>query len=74
MMRALTVDDLRCPQTGKRAYVDEATALENVGKVWEMGQNLDERHGRMPKAAYQCEHCGWWHMTAKHPDARAVAS
>lgn len=62
MTRALTASDLRCPTTGKRAYVDEETAIRAVEKAWR-SKDWQSRHGRMPRRAYRCDDCGWWHMT-----------
>jgi len=63
-VKALTRSDLRCPKSGKRAYVDEETALEHVEKAWTT-ENWNPEHGAMPVRAYRCEDCGWWHMTAR---------
>jgi hypothetical protein len=66
-MRALTTRDLRCPVTHKQAYLDEATALEYLEKAWTR-KDWDPKkagHTEMPKRVYQCNDCGWWHMTSK---------
>lgn len=64
MTRALTSGDLRCPTTGKVAYVSEARATTAIEKAWQSGKWRPE-HGAMPKRAYQCDECGWWHMTSR---------
>lgn len=61
-MRALTTADLRCPATGKRAFVDEATAMAAIERAWTR-KSWRSEHGRMPSRAYLCADCGWWHMT-----------
>jgi hypothetical protein len=68
-MRALTPQQLRCSVTGKTAYVSAERAELAIAAAWR-----DPRwHGRhahgLPKRAYLCEHCGWFHMTHKR-DAR----
>jgi hypothetical protein len=63
-MRVLTANDLRCPVTGKRAYADEKTCVEAIERAWR-SKNWQAKHGQMPKRAYHCEDCGWWHMTSR---------
>jgi len=62
---------LKCPETGKTAYVDEATAMRAIERAW-TSPNWVNRHGRMPTRAYQCPDCGWWHMTSA-PERSAAA-
>lgn len=61
-MRALTTADLRCPVTGKRAFVDEESAMAAIERAW-TNKKWRPDHGQMPKRAYRCDECGWWHMT-----------
>jgi hypothetical protein len=64
MTRVLSPRSLCCPETGKRAYVNEAAATAAIGKAWTTKAWRPDHH-RMPKRAYLCDICGWWHMTAK---------
>jgi predicted RNA-binding Zn-ribbon protein involved in translation (DUF1610 family) len=59
MTRALRPGDLRCPATGKQAYVDKETALQHMNVVYRK-----EARGRTPARVYRCQSCGWWHMTS----------
>lgn len=63
-MKVLTASDLRCPTNGKRMYVDEASADAEIEQAWTNPRWRDE-HGRMPKCAYLCPDCCWWHLTHK---------
>lgn len=62
MTRALRPSQLRCPVTGKQAYVDSETALQALERIW-TGEH-ENRHGRMPRKVYRCRECGWWHLSA----------
>jgi hypothetical protein len=62
-MYVLSPEDLRCPATGKQAYPTEASALARVEVAWIRPQHC-EAHAPMPRRAYECEHCHWWHLTS----------
>jgi hypothetical protein len=55
---------MQCPFTGKRAYVDEAEATAAIERAW-TSPTRHPVYDRMPKRAYLCERCGWWHLTSK---------
>ena len=60
-MKALVAQNLRCPKTKKAAYVDEPTALRYSNIIMKQG-GYD---GKMPRRAYRCKDCGWWHLTSR---------
>jgi predicted RNA-binding Zn-ribbon protein involved in translation (DUF1610 family) len=51
-----------CEVTGKRTFLSERAAIDYVERAWTHGR-WTNRHGRMPRRAYQCEHCHGWHLT-----------
>ena len=48
----------RCPQSGKRKFVDESSAIRQAAE-W-AHQNASQ-YG----SAYLCPHCGSWHLRKK---------
>jgi hypothetical protein len=67
-VRALNQGDLRCPASGKVAYVTEERALKAIEGAWLSGR-WENRHGQMASRAYECPACGWWHMTSSYQKA-----
>jgi len=69
--RALDPAALKCPATGKQAYADRATAEREVARVRGLHERglADDRNARPPEQAYECRHCGWWHMTSRRTAA-----
>lgn len=64
MTRALDTRKLKCPATGKSAFVDEERALRALQSLWEDEHGThDARHGAMPRKVYRCPECGWWHLS-----------
>lgn len=63
MTKVLTLGDLRCPVTGKSAYVSKRRALRIIDRAKQIEEWDYARHGGKPKRAYKCPHCGWWHIT-----------
>lgn len=63
-MRVLRPDDLRCPVDGKRAYPTEARAIAELEAAWTRPQRSEPR-ATMPRRAYLCESCGWWHLASR---------
>jgi hypothetical protein len=62
----------RCPETGKRAWVDEESATEALERAWR-SKHWENRHGRMPKRVYRCPSCGWWHFSSTSKSKAEVA-
>lgn len=63
LVKVLTLADLRCPTTGKSAYVSKRRALAVIERAKQVPEWDYARHGGKPKRAYKCPHCGWWHIT-----------
>lgn len=61
-----------CPVTGKAKYTSPERAERAMEKLWREGN--DGRHGRMPRKVYECEHCGWWHLSSSVQDERAAGA
>lgn len=54
-----------CPTTGKRSYASERSCEQDIEKAWLDPTWGARRHGRMPRRAYRCRHCGYWHMSTR---------
>jgi hypothetical protein len=66
MSTVLTSHDLRCPATGKAAFVDEETAERHLlRRLHEHGYE-----GWRPRSVYRCSECHWWHL-ASHAREKA---
>jgi len=63
-VKALSSGDLRCPASGKIAYVTEERVMKAIEGAWVSGR-WENHHGQMASRAYLCPDCGWWHMTSK---------
>lgn len=47
--------------TGKKKYLTASAADDMLGRIWSVckpGRRLESR-------AYECDHCGRWHLTSK---------
>jgi hypothetical protein len=70
---------IRCSHTGKTVYAQQADADRELA-VFATRQDRNP-HGHPPVRAYQCAHCGFWHLThqpdwpypASEEDERTVA-
>jgi hypothetical protein len=69
-VKVLTSTTFRCPATGKVAYVNEAAAMEIVERSW-MDPNWVSHHGHPATRAFECDRCGFWHLTSKGTIARS---
>ncbi len=52
-----------CPTTGKRGYLSQRACETDIERAWTDPTWRGEKHGRMPRRAYQCPHCDLWHMS-----------
>jgi hypothetical protein len=52
----------RCEATGKRMFLSERAALAYLEQAWTQ-PTYRNRHDRMPRRVYRCEHCHGWHLT-----------
>jgi hypothetical protein len=69
VIAAPTVDDLRCPATHKRDFVDEASAERHLLIAL-------RRHGFegwQPRNVYRCPRCGWWHLASNRREKLRAA-
>jgi hypothetical protein len=53
----------RCPQTGKRRYLSEGSALTHAAR-------FADQTTWAGCHAYACPHCGDWHLTRAREEAR----
>lgn len=53
---------LVCPTTGKVCYEDEGDA--EVGLLLADSARRGGERRRKEKRAYECERCGYWHLTS----------
>lgn len=64
MSHVLTKASMRCPATGKAAFVDEERALRELERAL-TSERWENVHGHQPSRVYRCAKCGWWHLTSK---------
>lgn len=59
----------RCEASGKRRYASEYDAGRDLRRIREVSAKEGKNH--FPREAYDCEHCGGWHLTSSpHPTPR----
>jgi hypothetical protein len=62
----LRPEDLRCPSSGKRAYLTEELALDVLERAWLRPQLSPPSASPFPVKVYRCPECGWWHLSSHH--------
>jgi len=62
-MTSVDVRKLKCPKTGKAAYLDEERANHIIELAW-TAPDWRNDHGKMPIRAYLCSFCEYWHLTS----------
>jgi rubredoxin len=66
-MKVLSPDQLRCPVTGKAAFASLEKAEEIIARGYtRKGPHKTGQGRELAKRAYECEHCGWYHLAHTH--------
>lgn len=62
---------LRCPENGKRAYVDEAAAERALDAII---RAFAAPGVKVSRYSYECPRCGWWHLSSRVAKRRVSRS